>query len=774
MPLAPIELLLLLPLGISAAQDPPATSPDERNAAPVSPTGGEMGPAPELLLLEAPIARWDEAIPLGNGLLGALLWGSGSTLNLSLDRGDLWDERLPELYHESDWNYATIRRLVAAGDAAELVRRFDTPYSQVPYPTKLPGGRLVLELEPGLEAERFWLDGARAVGGVDFAEAEDAAADAAAPAPLEAILSATDPVGLVRIPGRLRRVTITRPGGLDRLGYPASEPQAASIAGKGVVWLEQDAAEGASYAILASWREEAGRTLLAWSIASSAEAEQPLAEASRRVEAALDAGFEAQLRPHRNWWRDFWSTSSVRLPDPALQRHYDLVKYFYGAASRTGAPPMPLQGVWTADEGGLPPWKGDYHHDLNTQMTYLAYHTAGLTEAGRSFLEQQWQLFPVYRRFASSFYGLPGAVVPGVATLGGKPTAGWSMYSLSPTNGLWVGQSFHLHWRYTRDRAFLEQRAYPWLSAVTEAVISLLELQGGHFRLPLSSSPEIHDNSLRAWLPPNSNYDQALIDWALGALEEMALELGLETEAAMWARARSKLEPLVLDEDGGLAFARGEFYRSSHRHFSHAMAIHPLGTLTVEGGEAARRTIDATLDRMLRHGPDWWVGYSYSWFACMAARAGRAELALDMLRDYERAFTLRNGFHVNGDQTKSGLSKFHYRPFTLEGNFLAMEAVHEMLLQSWGGVVRVFPAVSERWPEVSFERLRAQGGFEVSARREGGSAVRVEVTATVTGTLRLADPFAGAAADWSRAPRRQEGALVLEMEAGEVLVGVAR
>ncbi len=732
------------------------------------------GASARLLQLHAPVDRWDEGVPLGNGLMGALLWGSGSTIHLSLDRGDLWDERLPEVFHEPDWNYATIRRLVAEGDAAELVRRFDRPYNQIPYPTKLPGGRLVLELEPGHQASRFWLDGQRAVGGVDFApqEVATAAGGRVAESSLEAFLSARKSVGLVRIPGRLEAVSITRPAGLDRLGYGPAAERSQVGEGRGTTSLVQTAADGLEYAILASWRRTAGGTLLAWSMATNREAEQPLELARRRAEAALEAGFDSALGPHLDWWEDFWATSSVSLPDPDLQRHYDLVKYYYGAASRQGAPPMPLQGVWTADEGGLPPWKGDFHHDLNTQMSYLAYHAAGLREAGSSFLDQQWELLPVYRAFARSFYDVGGAVVPGVATLGGKPTAGWSMYSLSPTNGLWIGQSFDLHWRYTRDRVFLEQRAYPWLRAVTEAVLELMEEQDGSLRLPLSSSPEIHDNSLRAWLPPNSNYDQALIDWACGALAEMAEELGDDLEAAAWRRVRSKLEPFVLDdEDGGLAFARGEFYRGSHRHFSHAMAIHPLGTLNRDGSVEDRRVIDATVERMRRHGGDWWVGYSYSWFACLAARAGRPELALDMLRDYERAFILRNGFHVNGDQTKSGLSKFQYRPFTLEGNFLAMEAVHEMLLQSWGGVLRVFPAVSERWPELSFERLRAQGGFVVSARRGGGRTAEVSITATVDGVLRLQDPFAGEGGRWEPEPAREGGLLVLPMEAGQVLRG---
>jgi len=105
-------------------------------------------------------------------------------------------------------------------------------------------------------------------------------------------------------------------------------------------------------------------------------AADPVGIARDRVASALAAGYEKMIGPHRAYWADFWAKSSVRVPEADILRHYYLVQYFYGAASRRGSPPMPLQGVWTADAGGLPPWKGDYHNDLNTQMTYIAYQAA--------------------------------------------------------------------------------------------------------------------------------------------------------------------------------------------------------------------------------------------------------------------------------------------------------------------------------------------------------------------------------------------------------------
>jgi alpha-L-fucosidase 2 len=344
-----------------------------------------------------------------------------------------------------------------------------------------------------------------------------------------------------------------------------------------------------------------------------------------------------------------------------------------------------------------------------------------------------------YRAFASGFYGLSArddryadprhepALIPGVMTIKGQAMGGWGQYSLSPTHSAWIAQSFYLHWKHTGDEAFLRERAYPFCAAVGNGLLGLMTKdEKGYLKLPLSTSPEIHDNSYAAWLIPNSNYDLSLMRWLFAALKEMA-EVGGEPDvAARWSDALASMEPLHVDEKTGLMFDARETYAESHRHFSHAMAIHPLGILSIEGTDADRAAIDATLDQMKAMGTDWWTGYSFSWAACMFARAGRAEEALEFLTKY-LAFTGPNGFHLNGDQTKSGLSKFTYRPFTLEGNFLAMEAIHQMLMQSHGTVgvpgseaVRIFPAVSEKWADVSFDGLRAEGGWVVSGAAEVG------------------------------------------------------
>jgi alpha-L-fucosidase 2 len=710
------------------------------------------------------IDRWDEAMPLGNGMLGALVWGDGHTVRLSIDRGDLWDLRVPDTLKRPDWTWATIQKLRDAGDFKTINALFDVPYDTVPYPTKLPGGRIELIFPDPTRVSGFALD-------LSSAEVVVSLSDGDVRVRMDAVLG----IGLMSIRGPQPQVRLVRPAGLDKLGYaPATQTTADRE------WtLSQADALNLSHAVIVRRdvpSEGSAPQRYAFTIAASRDGGDPLTSGRTRVATAL-AVADAQARSrHLDWWTRFWQTSSVTIPEPRLQRHYDLVKYFYGAASRPDAPPIPLQGVWTADEGGLPPWKGDYHHDLNTQMTYLAYPTAGLFDQGASFLNQLWDLLPRFREFAKAFYGVDGAIVPGVMAADGQPLGGWGQYSLSPTNAPWVAQSFYVHWRYTGDDRFLRERAYPWCAEVGRALLALLQSSNGRLVLPLSSSPEIFDNSPRAWLTPNSNYDLALMRFLFTANAEMALAMGKTTEASGWMLPLTQLDRLRVDpQTSALMVADGVPFNTSHRHFSHAMAIYPLGTMTVEGSDADQKTIAATLDDLVRLGTREWVGYSFSWMSAMAARAAQPDRALEFLRTYERAFIGPNGFHLNGDQTRSGLSAFTYRPFTLEGNFLAMQAVHEMLLQSWGGVVRVFPATSVAWQTASFEKLRAEGGWVVSADRTGGRTTRVEIRATIGGVLRLRDSFGGARVTWNRSDIKKQGAdFVVTLKAGDALSGVTR
>jgi len=699
------------------------------------------------LKLAAPVNSWDEAVPLGNGLMGGLLWGESNLVRLSLDRGDLWDER-PAV--EKDWWKK--QTWAKGGD-------WDAPYNGST-PTKLPAGRLEITLDPSRHIESFELNLATAEGVARFTDGTK----------LDAFFSAASPVALMRIPGPEPKSLALIPSGakkeggdtgpssggaVSRLGYPPAKTGSEGRA----QWYVQDAAEGLKYCACVETKRAGHETLVAIAVTSTKDGADLLTLARDRCSAALRQGYPAMLQPHIAWWKDFWSQSSVHLPEPDIERHYYLVRYFYGAASRRGAPPMPLQGVWTADNGGLPPWKGDYHNDLNTQMTYIGYPAAGNFNEGACYLDFLWNLTPVFQAFAKDFYGTDGLATPGVMSLAGQPLGGWGQYSLSPTMSAWNAHLFYLHWRYTMDDRFLRQRAYPWCRQVGTCMLGLLKPDaGGVLKLPRSSSPEIFDNSDRAWLEPNSNFDLACVKMLFLSLSEMADALGKSTEAKSWADSAAALGDFHAAGDGRLLVDAKTSLPGSHRHLSNIIELYPFNLITCEGGETDRQRIQASLEQWDQLGPGAWCGYTYSWMSCLRARVGEAETALRDLDIFVHAFILRNGFHANGDQTKSGYSDFTYRPFTVEGNFLAMEAVHEMLIQSWNptagsgewGTIRLFPATPWRWHAAAFDDFRVEGGHRVSARRENNATTWFRIIAGSGGIVRIRDNFGGRTPTWSR------------------------
>ncbi len=718
-----------------------------------APRRGRWSRNGDVVTIAPPTARALDGLPIGNGSTGAFVWVDGSSLKLTLGRADRWDLRRPAVTLGAEWNARDLAAAVAAGDEARIHERYDDPYERFDHPSRLPLAELEIPLG-GRKPRAFGIDLVRAEAQVPLSNGL-----------VHAIASAARPIVALRI----------EDADFERL-VPASwrltTVDGATSGGANGLTAESVAPDGSSIGIAVRATAREGGLEIVIACADGAEDAAPSEAAAERAESALQIGYARLMGEHILAFRAASGTASVSLGDPALQNHYDFARYLAVSASRRGAPPAALQGPWNVGMGP-PPWHGDYHNDLNSQATHAPFSTAGLFDSAQSFFDFHTRLLPRFGEFARDFHGVRGAVVPGVMALDGSPMGGWAQYALSPTNGAWTSALFARHWRVTRDATFLETQAAPFCLQIATALEALAPVgSDGKRRLALSSSPEFKDNSLGAWLAPNSNYDLALLRSAFGDASAIERALGHPDESARWERALLELPEFDLDENGALTIARGEPYRASHRHFSHALAIQPLGLISIEGGARERRIVDATVDGILAHGTRQWVGYSFAWFSALAARAGRPEIARRYLLDYERAFTLANGLHVNGDRSGEGLSDFTYDPFTLEGNMLAMEAVHEMLLQSFGGTVRVFPAVSRVWSDVSFEDLHAEGGFVVSARRVDGATRRVVVRSEHAGRLRLRDPFGGGAVNWNRSGvERDGGDYLVAMDQGEVLIG---
>ncbi len=696
------------------------------------------------LHFQKPVQTWDEAIPLGNGIMGALLWGDGLPLRISLDRADLWDLRKIPEYHSDEYSFSQMQAWHLEGRIADLERVYEAPY-QRPSPTKISAGRIEIELV-GAQFLETKLDLENAIGSMTWQDGTRA----------EVFLMAVEPVGCIYFSSTQKlnlrllapkfngEITIfaqnpIQLGDLAQLNYPNAIWEQSKTS-QGFV---QEATEGFKFAVYLAWQEHNGHLFAAWSVASSFEQADVLALAKNRVEKILDVGFEAAKIKHGAWWQKYWQQSAVTLPNKLLERQWYLEQYKFGAAARRGAPPITLQGPWTADDGRLPPWKGDYHHDLNTQLSYWLCYSSNHLEEGLGFLDWLWDTRAQCFAWTKRFYGMDGLNVPMTADLHNNQIGGWRQYTHMSTTSAWLAHHFYLHWRYSMDRNFLETRAFVYLSDVAtflDAMTSQLDVQGLR-TLPLSASPEINNNSPEAWFSSITNYDLSLITWLFMAAIELATELGRTEPIAAWQRVLSQLPALAQHADKGLLIAANYPLPHSHRHFSHLISFHPLGLINWNDGLATQSMMSASLGELEVLGTSQWCGYSFSWIAGMYARALNGRAAEQNLEIFCKAFTLQNSFHCNGDQSGLGHSLFTLRPFTLEGNFAAAAGIQEMLLQSQAGLIQVFPAIPASWANLSFWRLRAEGAILVSAERKNGVTISIELQAEQDCTARLLSPF---------------------------------
>lgn len=676
--------------------------------------------------------RWDEAIPLGNGMLGALIWQKDNTLRLSLDRADLWDERkaFPLEQHDFKW----VQQKLHSGQYNEVQKWGDNPYGDYPYPTKLPAAAMSFDLASLGKVVSNVLDIKTATNTVRFDNGNT----------FTCFIHADKPVGYFEITGQniqnalpkllphqyglasdnSSEVSVVDGQSLSRLGYKQGKLTTSTHS----QLIHQPTYENRFYEVLLEWKEVSPNKLIGmWTVANNEKA-----ILNKEIQSKTTSKF---TETHLSWWNAYWKQSAINIPDALLQRQYYLEMYKLGAAARKGAPAITLQAVWTADNGGLPPWKGDFHNDLNTQLSYWPTYTGNRLAEAETFTDWLWKIRPANLAYTKQYFGVEGLNIPGVLTLSGIPMGGWVQYALSPTVSAWTAHHFYMQWKYSMDKKFLKERALPYIIESATYLRNITEVRNGKRYLPLSASPEYNDNSTNAWFKDWTNFDLALAHFLFEAAAEVSEASGQVNEAKAWRAVETQL-PGYAKNETGLMVAVDVPMEHSHRHMSPYLSIYPLGLLDINKAED-KDQITKSMRHLEKLGTRAWVGYSFSWMACLHARAKEGEQAVLNLQKFANNFCSTNSFHVNGDQKGGQYSGFTYRPFTLEGNFAFAQGIHELLLQSKQGYVELFPAIPISWKNISFTDLRAEGGFLISASKTNGQLDKLIIKAEQTGTLRL-------------------------------------
>jgi alpha-L-fucosidase 2 len=736
---------------------------------------------PQSLWYSRPAAAWLEASPIGNGRLGAMLYGGVDTDRIALNEITLWSGQFDENQEKpfGKEELAALRELFFAGKLAEGNRiaseRLKGSYNS--FGTHLPLGDLKLSVaHPNgqVSGYRRELNLKNAVGEVTYKvggvryRREYFAGNPSGVLVIR--LSASKPKSLtfgVAL-DLLRRAEVAAAdgqiafsgkvafhkhglGGVDFTGKVALSVEGGSVAALDSTLLVKEATAATIVVdVRTNYKNDGFRTLC-----------------TETVEAALAKGYEALKAEHVEDYSSLFGRAELvlggsragNLPtdvrikklkegqaDVGLEAlFFQYGRYLLIASSRANSPlPANLQGIWNDNRACHMGWTCDYHLDINTQQNYWLANVGNLHECHLPLFAYTKDLAAHGAKTAQKVYGCRGWAAHTVANVWGYAAPSQSIaWGLFPAAGSWLASHLWRHYCYTQDRAFLAAEAYPILkSNATFLLDYMVENPGnGYLMTGPSISPEnsfsYNGESLSASMMPTG--DRQLAFEILTACVAASEVLGQDADFAdSLRRALSKLPPMKIGKSGALQewFEDYEEAQPNHRHTTHLVGLYPLSQISAQKtphlAEAAAKTIENRLNAEGWEDTEW----SRANMICYYARLKKPQKAYENLRSLLVEFSRDNLFAV----APAGVAGAEWDIFEFDANQAAPAGIAEMLLQSFDGYIEFLPALPEQWSSGYFKGLCVQGGAEADLRWENGALRQATIRANVSNRIALKLP----------------------------------
>jgi len=736
-----------------------------------------------VLFFEQPAATWPDALPVGNGRLGAMVFGNTAKERLQLNEETVWMGEYRDRNNPQASRTPEVRALLMAGRVHEAEALAAQVMMGVPYrlPCYQTLGDLWLEFD-GIPAEaanyRLELDLDEAIVTTSFNAAGGRwTREVFSSAPRNVIvvrIACSRPFTLtVRLDRPAHSETVAADNdrlvmtGAARPVKPTTDP-ATQEHQVGVAFRAEVKAiceSGTARAVENSVRIENARaaTLLVTASTDFREHDAAGMEAAcaRNLRSAAARSYSELRREHVDDYRRYADRCGIRLrdgPDPLREiatdkrmarlknggedaglvaRYFHYGRYMLISSSRPGTLPANLQGIW--NESLDPPWGSKYTDNINVEMNYWMADSANLSDLHM----QLFDLLDMTRKFGSEtarkYYNARGFVVHHNTDIWGDSIpVDHVQAGVWPMGAAWIALHLFSHYAYSLDSAFLRDRAYPRLKEIAEFFLDyLVEAPDGTLRSGPSQSPEnkykLPDGST-ASLCMSPAMDTEIIHAIFDRVARSSKILGVDEDLRAQVIAASKrLPPLKIGKNGTLQEWNEDYEETEpgHRHISHLFALYPDHQITPGETPELARAARATLERRLANGGGS-TGWSRAWIVNCWARLEDGEAAYQSVLALLRNCTRPNLFDVCGMKANS--------PFQIDGNLGGTAGVIEMLMQSYGNVIRFLPALPSAWPNGSFHGLGARGAFEVDCTWRSGKATTATLRAGADGRLGLAAP----------------------------------